>query len=40
MVTFINDCGYPFYYYNKCKYSTTKIISREGLFNYKDIEMI
>ena len=28
-----------FYYNNKCKYSTTKMTSREVLFNYKNKEM-
>ena len=29
-----------FYYNSKCTYSTTKMISREVLFNFKNKEMI
>ena len=42
-----NKCSLPlmitdfhFYYYNKCKHSTTKMTLREVLFNYKNKEMI
>ena len=31
---------FPFYYNNKYKHSTTNIIPREVLFNYKNKEMI
>ena len=31
---------FHFYYNNKCKHSTTKMTSREVLFNYKNKEMI
>ena len=42
-----NKCSLPlmitdfhFYYNNKCKHSTTKMTSREVLYNYKNKEMI
>ena len=36
----INDYWFSFFYNNKCKHSTTKMILREVLFNYKNKEMI
>ena len=40
MFTSINGDWFPFLLNNKCKYSTTKMISVEVIFNCKNNEMI